>query len=166
MQPIEAARAGEAGKGFAVVADEIRVLAENSKNAVSRINEITYNVSDAVESVVNDSKNLLFFVDNQILKDYENFVSTSNQYGKDADMVNAVVSEIDEIAAQLYETITQIRIAIEEITRAAGEGAEGTTDIAEKVNSIVDQIDDVLNKEKENSISARKLDEMIEFFKI
>ncbi len=65
---IEAARAGEAGKGFAVVADEIRKLAEDSKQAVSRINDITENVSDAVISMVQDSEELLGFVDTQVLK--------------------------------------------------------------------------------------------------
>ena len=91
---IEAARAGEAGKGFAVVAEEIRVLAENSKNAVSRINDITYNVSEAVESVVQDSKALLDFVDNQVLNDYKMLVDTSKQYDQDADSVQNVVTEI------------------------------------------------------------------------
>jgi len=163
---IEAARAGDAGKGFAVVADEIRTLAENSKSAVSRINEITNNVSDAVMSVVEDSRNLLSFVDNQVLKDYDKFVVTSNQYDKDADMVNEVVSEINKIAEELYTTITQIRIATEEVTKASAEGADGTSDIASKVSDIVNQIDDLLKLEKENSNSAKKLDGMVEFFKL
>ncbi len=45
---IEAARAGEAGKGFAVVAEEIRVLAEQSKDAVANIQAVTENVDNAV----------------------------------------------------------------------------------------------------------------------
>ena len=163
---IEAARAGEAGKGFAVVADEIRVLAENSKRAVSRINDITENVSEAVGSVVKDSSALLEFVDNQVLKDYKMLVSTSRQYNKDADMVQEVVVEINRITEQLYDTIQQMRQAIDGITIAAGEGAEGTTDIAEKVTDIATKTDDVLLKTIENKKSAEGLDEMIGFFRL
>ncbi|WMC93689.1 methyl-accepting chemotaxis protein [Kineothrix sp. MB12-C1] len=163
---IEAARAGEAGKGFAVVADEIRVLAENSKRAVSRINDITENVSEAVGSVVKDSSALLEFVDNQVLKDYKMLVSTSRQYNKDADMVQEVVVEINRITEQLYDTIQQMRQAIDGITIAAGEGAEGTTDIAEKVTDIATKTDDVLLKTIENQKSAEGLDEMIGFFRL
>lgn len=161
---IEAARAGEAGKGFAVVADEIRVLAENSKNAVSRINDITYNVSEAVEKVVKDSESLLGFVDNQVLKDYDMLVNTSIQYDRDADMVHEVVAEINIIAEHLYEEIQQMRQAIDEITTAAVEGAEGTSDIAGKVTDIAFKTDDVLQKTMENQKSAEKLDEMVGFF--
>lgn len=163
---IEAARAGEAGKGFAVVADEIRGLAENSKNAVSRINDITYNVSDAVESVVQDSKSLLEFVDNQVLKDYQMFVNTSIQYDQDSDMVQDMVIEINTIAEQLYDTIQQMRQAIDEITTATGEGAEGTTEIAGKIADIASKTDDVLNQTMENHKSAEKLDEMVAFFQL
>jgi methyl-accepting chemotaxis protein len=163
---IEAARAGEAGKGFAVVADEIRILAENSKNAVSKINDITNNVSDAVANVVEDSKSLLEFVDNQVLKDYSSFVNTSLQYDKDADMVQNIVTEISDIGEQLYETIKQLRSAIDEITTAAGEGAQGTTDIATKVSDIALQTNDVLKQAQENQRSAIKLDEMIDFFQL
>ncbi len=163
---IEAARAGEAGKGFAVVADEIRVLAENSKNAVSRINDITYNVSEAVDSVVQDSKSLLDFVDNQVLNDYKMFVDTSNQYDQDADSVQNIVTEINVIAEQLYATIQQMRQAIDEITTAAGEGAQGTTDIATRVTDIVSKTDDVLQQSLKNQKSAEKLDEMVSFFQL
>lgn len=163
---IEAARAGEAGKGFAVVADEIRVLAENSKNAVSRINDITYNVSEAVESVVQDSKALLDFVDNQVLNDYKMLVDTSKQYDQDADSVQNVVTEINTIAEQLYETIQQMRQAIDEITTAAGEGAQGTTDIATRVIDIASKTDEVLHQSMENQKSAEKLDEMVGFFQL
>ena len=163
---IEAARAGEAGKGFAVVADEIRVLAENSKNAVSRINDITYNVSEAVESVVQDSKALLDFVDNQVLNDYKMLVDTSKQYDHDADSVQNVVAEINTIAEHLYETIQQMRQAIDEITTASGEGAQGTTDIATRVTEIASKTDDVLHQSMEHQNSAEKLDEMVGFFQL
>lgn len=163
---IEAARAGEAGKGFAVVAEEIRVLAENSKNAVSKINDITFKVSEAVDSVVLDSKALLTFMDNQVLNDYEMLVNTGEQYDKDADRVQEVVGEINTIAEQLYLTIDQMRRAIEEITSAAGEGAQGTTDIAIKVSDIAFKTDDILNQSMENQKSAEKLDEMVTFFQI
>lgn len=163
---IEAARAGEAGKGFAVVADEIRVLAENSKKAVSRINDITVNVSEAVGSVVEDSKALLEFVDNQVLADYKTLVDTSIQYDQDADMVQEVVSGINTIAEQLFESIQQMRQAIDEITMAAGEGAEGTTEIATKLSEIALKSDDVLHLSSENKTSAEKLDEMVQFFQL
>ena len=163
---IEAARAGEAGKGFAVVADEIRVLAENSKMAVSRINDITYHVSEAVESVVDDSKSLLEFVDNQVLNDYRLFVETSNQYDQDADAVQRVVVEINTIAEQLFSTIQQMRQAIEEITNAAGDGAHGTTEIAGRLGDIAGKTDDVLQQAVKNQQTSEKLDEIVSFFRI
>lgn len=161
---IEAARAGEAGKGFAVVADEIRVLADNSKDAVSKITDITNNVSEAVERVVRDSRTLLEFVDNQVLNDYKMLVNTSMQYDQDADMVQGVIAEINTIAEQLYDTIQQMRQAIEGITTAAVEGAEGTADIAVKISDIATKSDDVLRQSLENKGSAEKLDEMVAFF--
>lgn len=163
---IEAARAGEAGKGFAVVADEIRVLAENSKQAVTKINDITHNVGTAVESVVADSKTLLLFVDEQVLKDYEMLVQTSEQYGEDASMVQGVVSEINEVAEHLVVTITQMKEAIEEISSASNESAEGATDIATKVTEIALKTNEVLDLATKNYKSAEELDETIAFFKL
>ena len=68
---IEAARAGEAGKGFAVVADEIRVLAEQSKAAVAHIQEVTGNVTAAVENLANDAERLLEMMLWRVLEDLQ-----------------------------------------------------------------------------------------------
>ncbi len=163
---IESARAGEAGKGFAVVAEQIRILAEDSKSAVSKIENITTLVADAVNELVVDSQNILSFVDNQVIKDYENTVRIGEQYDVDAGTVKAMVAEIKDSTQILKESIQYIKTAIDEVTLATNEGARGATDIAEKSSSIAEKTSEVLQQAKLNEESAAKLNEHVGFFKI
>ena len=84
---IEAARAGEAGKGFAVVAEEIRVLAEQSKDAVANIQAVTENVNKAVGNLTSDSNRLLDFVDTDIVECLNGFEKMADDYNMDASSV-------------------------------------------------------------------------------
>ncbi len=162
---IEAARAGEAGKGFAVVADQIGILADNSKDAVSKISTITEAVSEAVGGVVGHSQALLDFVDNHVLKDYDMMVATGVQYDDDAEQIRIVVSEINDIAEVLYEHIKQMRQAIEEVTTASLEGAEGTANIAMMTSNITTKADEVLQESRKSRESAKHLDSIVDYFK-
>lgn len=161
---IEAARAGEAGKGFAVVAEEIRVLAENSKDAVSKINDITTNVSDAVSSVVEDAEKLLGFMDNQVIKDYGVLVTTSEQYDRDAGKVRGLMEEIGQMASDLHMAMDQIRSAINDVSRAAEEGADGSTQIAEKISGIVSETNEIVVQSGKSLESSEKIDETMGYF--
>jgi methyl-accepting chemotaxis protein len=163
---IEAARAGDAGKGFAVVANEISILARNSKNAVSQIEEISNDISKAVEDIVGDSELLLNFVDTKVIKDYGVQVQTGEQYHKDANTVEQMVSEIKNSTSQLSESIQYIRKAIDEVTIATEEGSKGSADIAERSGSIFQKTDQVLEQANTNKEIATKLNEVVQFFQI
>lgn len=163
---IESARAGEAGKGFAVVANEISILAKNSKNAVTKIEEITNDVADVLESMVTDSQYLLDFVDGKVIKDYGTFVQTSEQYHTDANTVDGMVTEIRNFTLHLQESIQYIKQAIDEVSIASNEATKGSVDIADKTTSIFHKTDQVLELSNTNREIAASLNQMVEYFQI
>lgn len=163
---IEAARAGESGKGFAVVADEIRKLAESSENIVIKIQNITKIVMESVDSLKDSSKDVLEFIENKIITDYDKLVDTGERYSKDAFIVQKLVNDFSETSEELLASIYNIVKSIEEVAAAASEGAEGTTNIAQGTTSIVELSGTVIKQASQSKVSAEKLLEMISAFKV
>lgn len=163
---IEAARAGEAGRGFAVVADQIRILAEQSKEAVGNIQSITGQVSDAVSELSGDARELLEFVAHQVINSYDNFQETVKAYKDDSQFVDGLVIEFNGAAQRLLDSITGIMQAIEEVGTASNEGAEGTTDIAQRVSDVVEQTNQITIAVEGANEKVNKLNEEVKKFKV
>ena len=161
---IEAARAGEAGKGFAVVADEIRVLAEQSKAAVAHIQEVTVNVTAAVENLANDAERLLEFVGNDVVESLGGFAEMANSYYSVAANVDSLVTDFSASSEQLLASINGVMDAISDVSKTATEGATGTTDIAEKVGNVVQEAEAIKQKAETTYHSAEKLQKNVERF--
>ena len=154
---IEAARAGEAGKGFAVVAEEIRVLAEQSKDAVANIQAVTENVDEAVGNLTKDSNRLLNFVDTDIVKSFDEFEKMADDYNMDASKINDLVSDFSATSEELVASISNITEAIDGITSASNDSAAGTTNIAQKTVSIANGSAEVMKGAKTAEASAGEL---------
>lgn len=125
---IEAARAGENGKGFAVVADEIGKLAATSKHTAEQINKVLGDVIRAVQELTQSARELVDYLEQDIMEEYDGFVSTGEHYSDDARKVQELVGGFQNNASTLqgviddFKEITgQIQQAIEQTTGNIGD---------------------------------------------
>ncbi len=163
---IEAARAGEAGKGFAVVADEIRKLAENSKNAVTQIQQVSNDVTGSVNHLVVGARDILEFIDKRVLKDYEMLLETGEQYSVDAKTMEELVREFSKMSEQLLESVQGMMRAINEVTVATNEGADGTTNIAVRAGEIGNKTNEIMEEMAKAKRRTEALQKAVALYKL
>lgn len=163
---IEAARAGEAGRGFSVVADEIRKLAEESNSTVTEIQKITKVVTSSVDNLAAGSIEILDFIDTQVKNDYVSIIHTGEQYTKDAEFINNLVSGLNSNSRELTLSIESIMHTMDNIARVTSDGASGTSEISNKVLSISTMAEEVLMEIANAHENSNKLLTIVSKFKV
>ena len=163
---IEAARAGENGKGFSVVADEVRKLAEESKKVSSLIEEKAILAVDSVEKLVDDSKKVLNFLDTKVLKDYEMFLETGNQYVDDSGTMTGLFNNFFESTNELNETVTSIGKSIDDVVLVTNTTAEEVTGISKNISNINDKSEDIFTQIQNTKTRSNNLQELVKDLKI
>ncbi|HEX3046564.1 MAG TPA: HAMP domain-containing methyl-accepting chemotaxis protein [Bacillota bacterium] len=149
---IEAARAGEHGKGFAIVAHETSKLAEQSKQAVSKITELVDHVGLRTKQAVTvmnkamgqaeNSKNLAIDTHNNLHEIFQSLNNTLVQI----DEVAKLAREMADSNKQVTESITMIAAISQEELASAEEvlaTSEEQSTSAEQVAALAENLQEI-----------------------
>ena len=147
---IEAARAGEAGRGFAVVADEIRQLADDSRETANRIQEISGMVIEAVSDLAGNAKEMIRFVDEEVVNEYDNFVKIIESYEADSEEASSTFSGFAAMSGESVKTMTDMNEGINNISVTIEESAQGVSNVAQEISQLVNAISSITVQAGEN----------------
>ena len=161
---IEAARAGEAGKGFAVVATEISQLASASEKAANRIQNINSVVVQAVNNLAENANDLLAYMKDSIMIEFQKFVDSGTEYREKADNIEYSMTEFAERMDSLRDTMEKIADAIGSIARAIDEGVSGVNSAAGSTQRLLQDMESITRHMNDNQAIAVSLKQEAEVF--
>nr|WP_243236899.1 methyl-accepting chemotaxis protein [Heliobacterium chlorum] len=146
---IEAARAGEYGLGFGVVAEEIRKLAEESRQAASRIQKIIAAIGADINATVHAIDEGYRLADAEYHKSQENterlrqmVVLLKGQMERFDSVIQRADSQMDMALTtsaslqQLYKESTEAASSTQAVTAIAQEVAASSEEVAASANKL------------------------------
>lgn len=162
---IEAARAGESGRGFAVVASEISNLANSSHNTASRIQEVNTIVRNSVQNLAENARNLIEFLKESILPDFNAFLETGSKYNQDATYIQGTMNDFSAKTVEIKKVTEDIAKSIATISSAIADSLEGVNGVSESAQELVKDIDKITGRMSENQKVTNELKQEMKVFK-
>lgn len=163
---IEAARAGEQGKGFAVVAEEVRNLAEATTSAAAHINKVINKVNIAFINLSNNTREILDYIENNVMINYQLLIETGEHYEQDAKFVNKMSEEIASSTKMMVETLNQVGFVIQNVSSTAQQSYANSENILSNVNETSMALEQVARSAQSQAELAEDLNLLVNKFKI
>ncbi|MDQ8738848.1 methyl-accepting chemotaxis protein [Paenibacillus sp. LHD-38] len=163
---IEAARAGAAGKGFMVVADEIRKLADQSRQSIDVVGQITEKIRGEIDEtvhVLSDAYPLFQEQIGSVKEANQIFLTVSGQMGQlvqRLDLVTDAIGQLDQSQAVLADAMTNVSAVAEESSATSEEVASLSSEqlsISDGMVRLSEKLDTV-SRELKDSLSQFKID--------
>ncbi|BCG58326.1 methyl-accepting chemotaxis protein [Paenibacillus sp. URB8-2] len=162
---IEAARAGAAGRGFMVVAGEIRALADQSKNSIALVADIT----DKIMTEMNETVDVLSEVTpmfaeqmNSVKNTSEIFVSVREQMDGFIASLQSVTASIDSLKAS-QTVLSEAMGNVSAVAEQSSATSEEVASLSSEQQNVSDQL--VMLSANLESVSGH-LKEKLSLFKV
>ena len=162
---IEAARAGEQGRGFAVVAEEIRKLAAQSEEAASQIAQLIGQIQEDTKHAVtsmNDGTQ-------QLSTTKESVSQTGSEFQDIAQLIESISQQSDRIAQasrSATEDATGCQQSIQEIDNMSKNVVAESENVSAATEEQSASMQDMANSCRELANMAEKLRQAVTKFKV
>lgn len=163
---IEAARAGEHGKGFAVVADEVGNLAEESKTSVQNVKGTIKEVIEAFDNISKSSEKLLQFMNTEIIKEFNNFVSVGSSYEEDGIFVRTMSEDIAAMSEEVSATMAELSEAVQSVANMTQGSSADINEVKEVINATSTSIEEIVELIVNQYDSSETLNKTLSKFKL
>ena len=115
-------------------------------------------MTQAVHNLAGNANNLVEYMKDYILPEFDDFVQSGVQYRENATYIENVMSEFTGKTDDLRSAMDDIASAISAITGAIDEGAKGVNGAAQSTQVLVGDMETISNRMEENQKIAEALE--------
>jgi methyl-accepting chemotaxis protein len=127
---------------------------------------VTTNIQSVVNVLVNDSKEILAFIDTKVLKDYGKLQDISTKYNDDSVSFNEIMLDLSATTEELFSSMDTIYESVANVAKEAREGTKGVDSILVITKAIAKDSTEFLAIAEENIATSAELEEMMDTFNI
>ena len=120
----------------------------------------------AVNNLVENANKLIAFLQEEILPEFDKFVTSSSDYKNKAEEIGIIANDFRSQASRLNASISEITGSITSITTSIEEGSNGVTTTAENIQGLATDMSNIEENMQQSSEVANALKESVSVFTV